>query len=199
MKQLPSSNEFRKELIRETVRFDIRKKALVILMILLGFLFMAILLNRSVVFKVTDDDMSPTLKEKDLLVKGKAKDLNSGDLVVLEYEGETIVRRIVAIEGDWVDFDRNGNVYVNNYVQEEEYLEEKALGICDIDLPYQVPQGQYFLLADERQDAVDSRRKEFGCFSIGELKGKILYRVWPLKDFGPMKTQTEADEANEES
>ena len=187
MKQLPSSNEFRKELIRETVRFDIRKKALVILMILLGFLFMAILLNRSVLFKVTDDDMSPTLKEKDLLVKGKAKDLNSGDLVVLEYEGETIVRRIVAIEGDWVDFDRNGNVYVNNELLEEPYLTEKAFGDCNIALPYQVPEERVFVMGDHRSVSVDSRNTAVGCVADEQIVGKIVFRVWPLSAIGAIK------------
>ncbi len=194
MKQLPSSSELRKELIRETVRADVRKKALLIMMILLGFLFTAVLLNHSMVMRVRDDDMAPTLHEKDLLIKGKAKDLSYGDLVIVEYEGTTMIRRVIAQGNDWVDLDRNGNIYVNNRVMIEAYLDAKALGFCDIDLPYQVPERQYFLLADERENAADSRRKDFGCFPLSEIKGKILFRIWPLKGFGSLKIQTDANE-----
>ncbi len=194
MKQLPSSSELRKELIRETVRADVRKKTLLIMTILLGFLFTAILLSRSVVFKVQDSDMAPALKEKDLLIKGKAKDLQYGDLVIVEHEGTTMVRRVIAQGNDWVDFDRNGNLYVNNRVMLEEYLDAKSLGSCDIDLPYQVPERQYFLLADERENSMDSRRKDFGCYPLSEIKGKILFRIWPLKDFGSLKVQADTDE-----
>ncbi len=193
MKHLPSSSEFRKELIRETVRADVRKKTLLIMTILLGFLFTAILLNHSMIMKVQDGDMAPTLREKDLLIKGKAKDLSYGDLVIVEHEGTTMIRRVIAQGNDWVDFDRNGNVYVNNRVMTETYLDAKALGFCDIDLPYQVPDRQYFLLADERENAADSRRKDFGCFPLSEIKGKILFRIWPLKDFGSLEMQTDAD------
>ena len=121
MRELPSTTELRKELSREIVRSHIRKKALLIAMILLGFLFMVVIFNMSFAYKVKDSDMSPTLNEKDILIMKGKKDYGSGDLVVLEYEDQKIVRRIVAAGNDWIDFDRNGNVYVNNKLLEESY------------------------------------------------------------------------------
>ncbi|MBR4462023.1 MAG: signal peptidase I [Erysipelotrichaceae bacterium] len=195
MRELPSTTELRKELSREIVRSHIRKKALLIAMILLGFLFMVVIFNMSFAYKVKDSDMSPTLNEKDILIMKGKKDYGSGDLVVLEYEDQKIVRRIVAAGNDWIDFDRNGNVYVNNKLLEESYVDEKSLGNCDIDLPYQIPEGQFFVLADERLEAMDSRKKAFGCIDADEIEGKIVLRIWPMKNitlFGREKdSQTE--------
>lgn len=191
MTQLPSSSQLRKELAREIVRSDIRKKALLIGSVVLGFLFLCVLFHASSLYKVTDSDMIPTLKEKDLLVRKKAKNLKAGDLVIVEYEGETTIRRVVAVGNDKIDIDRNGNLYVNNQYMEEAYLSEKALGLCDLDLPYQVPEGQFFLLADERSGAADSRQQIFGCLTLKEIKGKVTFRIWPWKEFGSLKARQE--------
>ena len=66
-------------------------------------------------------------------------------------------------------------------------LTEKALGDCNIDLPYQVPDNRYFCMGDHRSTSVDSRHTEIGCVSEEQIVGKIVFRVWPLPDFGTLK------------
>ena len=78
-------------------------------------------------------------------------------------------------------------MYVNNVLLDEPYVTEKSLGICDITLPYQVPEGRIFVLGDHRATSVDSRSSTIGSISEEYLVGKILFRVWPLTDIGMVK------------
>ena len=70
---------------------------------------------------------------------------------------------------------------------EEPYVTDKAFGICDLELPYQVPDGKYFLVGDHRTTSVDSRHSSVGCIAEDQIVGKIVYRVWPLAVFGSME------------
>lgn len=64
---------------------------------------------------------------------------------------------------------------------EEPYLEEKDLGECDIELPYQVPDGRWFVMGDARATSVDSRDRALGCVSEEQIVGRLVYRIWPLE------------------
>lgn len=136
------------------------------------------------VFRIYGSSMNPTLTEGDLVVSVKGTDLEKGDLVVFYYENKILVKRYIAGPGQWVDIDGSGNVYVDGELLEEPYLTEKALGECDITLPYQVPDGRIFVLGDHRSTSVDSRSTSVGCVSEEQLVGKIVFRVWPLSDLG---------------
>ena len=86
--------------------------------------------------------------------------------------------------GDWVDIDEDGNVSVNGKVIDEPYLQDKALGQCDITLPYQVPDSAIFVMGDNRSVSVDSRSSTIGVVSDEQIVGKIVFRIWPLSNLG---------------
>lgn len=136
------------------------------------------------VFRIYGSSMNPTLTEGDIVAAVKGSDLEQGDLVVFYYENKILVKRYIAGPGQWVDIDADGNVYVDGELLEEPYLTEKALGECDIELPYQVPDGRIFVMGDHRSTSVDSRSTSVGCVSGEQLIGKIVFRVWPLSGFG---------------
>lgn len=69
---------------------------------------------------------------------------------------------------------------------DEPYVKQKALGHCDIKLPYQVPEGKVFVMGDHRSVSVDSRKSSVGCVGKDQIVGKLVFRVWPLKKLGPV-------------
>lgn len=82
--------------------------------------------------------------------------------------------------------DNDGTVYVNGVEQEEPYLNERAYGETNIELPYQVPDGKIFVMGDNRATSIDSRNTSIGCVAEEQVVGKIVFRIWPLADFGPV-------------
>ncbi|MGM9538908.1 MAG: signal peptidase I [Candidatus Onthomonas sp.] len=139
------------------------------------------------VLQIYGSSMSPTLDEGDIVVSVKGSDLEPGDLVAFYLGNKILVKRCIAGPGHWVDIDVDGNVYVDGKLLDEPYLTEKAFGDCNIDLPYQVPDNRYFCVGDHRSTSVDSRNTTVGCVSEEQIVGKIVFRVWPLKNFGFLK------------
>lgn len=131
--------------------------------------------------------MSPTLNDGEIVVSVKSDELKKGELVAFYYGNKLLVKRCVAGPGEWVDIDKNGNVFVDGVLLEEPYLTEKALGECDLELPYQVPDGRWFLLGDSRAVSIDSRSTVVGCVAQEQIVGKIVFRVWPVNAFGSLK------------
>ena len=139
------------------------------------------------ILRIYGKSMNGTLDSGDIVVSIKSSDLKTGDVVAFYYNNNILVKRVIANPGDWVDIDSNGNVSVNNIVLDEPYLDEKAYGETNIELPYQVPEGKIFVMGDNRLVSIDSRNTSIGCISEEQIVGKIVYRVWPLSQFGPVR------------
>lgn len=136
------------------------------------------------VLQIYGSSMTPTLAEGDIVVSVKGSDFENGDLVAFYLGNKILVKRCIAGPGQWVDIDKDGNVYVDGELLEEPYVTEKSLGDCNIRLPYQVPDKRYFCIGDHRSTSVDSRNTVVGCVSEEQIVGKIVFRVWPLRSFG---------------
>lgn len=136
------------------------------------------------VLQISGTSMTPTLDEDEIVVAAKGSGFAPGDVVALNYGSRILVKRVIAGPGDWVSITDDGTVYVNGQELSEPYLTEKALGKCDIAMPYQVPDGSYFVMGDHRSTSVDSRSSSVGCISVDDIVGKIVLRVWPLSDAG---------------
>jgi len=95
-----------------------------------------------------------------------------------------LVKRVVAVSSQWVDIDAEGNVFVDGKLIEEPYIDNKFYGEVDIEFPYQVPENSYFVLGDKRNLSIDSRNSLIGTISKNEIIGKVIFRVWPIKNFG---------------
>lgn len=131
--------------------------------------------------------MTPTLSEGEIVVSVKGMDFQTGDLISFYVGNKLLVKRYIAGPGQWVDIDADGNVYVDDVMIEEPYVSEKALGDCNIELPYQVPESRYFVLGDHRISSVDSRNTAVGCIGDDQIVGKIVFRIWPFERFGAIE------------
>ena len=139
------------------------------------------------VLRIYGSSMDPTLKEGDVVVALKGSDFEAGDLVAFYLGNKILVKRCIAYAGQWVDIDEDGNVYVDGQLLEEPYLTEKALGDCNIKLPYQVPENRIFCMGDHRSTSVDSRNTTVGCVAEEQVVGKIVFRAWPFTRLGTVK------------
>ena len=138
------------------------------------------------VLQIYGASMTPTLQDGDIVVSLKTSDFQPGDVVAFYYNNKILVKRVIASSGEWVDIDETGTVSINGEVLDEPYLAEKALGECDIKLPYQVPDEKVFVMGDHRSVSVDSRSSQVGCISQEQIVGKIVFRIWPLSNFGAL-------------
>lgn len=135
------------------------------------------------VLRVTGTSMTPTLQNDELVVCRKCGTFQSGDIIAFYFNNKILLKRVIGVAGDIIDIDDSGTVYVNGEALEEPYLNEKALGECDIELPYQVPDERVFVMGDHRSTSVDSRSTAVGCVAEEAVVGKVILRVWPVKQF----------------
>ncbi|MBR5126671.1 MAG: signal peptidase I [Oscillospiraceae bacterium] len=133
------------------------------------------------VLQIYGSSMTPTLVDGDIVVSLKTADFQQGDVVAFYYNNKILVKRVIAVSGEWVDITQEGDVYVNGELLDEPYLEEKSLGNCNIELPYQVPESRIFVIGDHRSVSIDSRNTSVGCVAEEQIVGKLVFRVWPLK------------------
>lgn len=184
--ELPSSSDVEQELKTERykLRYRTTLKSTIFALITAAAAAVLVATLWLPVLQIFGSSMAPTLEEGQIVVSVKVDDMAPGDIVAFYYGNKVLIKRYIAGPGDWVEIAEDGTIYVNGYELEEPYIQEKALGICDLEFPYQVPEGTYFLVGDQRATSVDSRHTTVGCVSTEDIIGKIVYRVWPLEVFG---------------
>lgn len=139
------------------------------------------------VLQIYGSSMTPTLSAGEIVLSLKTGQPRQGEIIAFYYNNKILVKRVIAGPGDWVDIVADGTVSVNEAPLEEPYLTERALGECDIQLPYQVPDERYFVMGDHRSTSVDSRSTAVGCVAEEAIVGRIAFRVWPLNALGPVE------------
>ena len=101
-----------------------------------------------------------------------------GDIVIFPWPDDpeiTYVKRIIGLPGETVEI-KNGSVFINGVALKEGYLKEEMLGKFG---PYEVPEGSYFMLGDNRNTSADSRRWENTYLKREDIEAKVIFRYSP--------------------
>lgn len=142
---------------------------------------------------VNGNSMVPTLQNADYLALQSnviMGDLEYGDIIVARKlsfrEGEPIVKRVIATEGQQVSILRDTDgvirVYVDGVALQEDYINGEMIELYRLPIEVTVEKDHIFVMGDNRNDSADSRSSELGQIHVDEVLGKVLFIVFPGKD-----------------
>lgn len=133
------------------------------------------------VLQIEGTSMEPTLVNGDIVLLTKTTHFDRGELCGFSWNNKLLIKRVIGIPGDWIEIDTDGTVYLNGEKLDEPYAQQLAMGECDLEFPFQVPQEQYFVLGDMRESSIDSRNTLIGCVEKDQIVGRVFFRIWPFK------------------
>ena len=143
------------------------------------------------VASVTGPSMEPTLIQGDMVLLNRFNFLFSspriGDIVAFtpneDDPSRFYIKRIVAGPGDIVDL-RDSFFYVNDVRLEDVFSHDEIRTGWTLTFPFEVEEGRYFVLGDNRNASRDSRFADVGTVSVDAMVGRVSLRIWPMGRFG---------------
>lgn len=143
---------------------------------------------------VIGDSMEPNIHNGDSFILNKLSyhfsDPERFDIVVFPYNNSqsNYIKRIIGLPGEeiYIDFSED-LIYIDGEVLEENYGIEPIRVKGNQTYPLVIPEGEYFVMGDNRNDSSDSRYQDVGTISKEDILGKIWIRIWPLNSFGKVK------------
>ena len=186
---LPTLDQIQRERsrLRYKKRYGRTLRSTVAVLVVVAALAVLVAMLWMPVLRIYGTSMVPTLTDGQIVVSVKTGSFKPGDVTAFYHGNKLLIKRYMAGPSDWVNIDAEGNVTINGEALDEPYLTEKAYGETNIQLPYQVPDERYFVMGDNREVSIDSRNTAVGCIAKDQIVGKVVFRIWPLKDFGPVK------------
>ncbi len=163
---------------------------IIVLAVVLALLFKAFIFDSRV---VPSTSMLPTIEIGDRIIVSKLSYLGSkepqrGDIVVFTPPEELnekydLVKRVIGLPGDTLEV-KDGLVYINGVALEEDYILEApdySYG------PVTIPQGQYFMLGDNRNNSKDSHMWNYPFIDREAIIGKAIFCYWPISRIGVLR------------
>ena len=132
--------------------------------------------------RVDGDSMKNTLKNGDILLLYKLGSINRLDIIVLDEEkdNEKIIKRVIGLPGETVAI-KKGKIYINDKVIDDKYAYGETSDYDKVTLE----DDEYFILGDNSLISKDSRY--FGPIKENEIKGKIVFRLFPFTKIGTVQ------------
>ncbi|HOA80351.1 MAG TPA: signal peptidase I [Defluviitaleaceae bacterium] len=159
-------------------------------------IIVVVLLVRFFIFentRVIGPSMEPTLHDGDILMVSKFEyfftNPERGEVIVFPYKGDPskhYIKRIIGLPGELIDI-RDGEVYINGELLEEDYILSDMETRGDIEFPYIIPSDTYFVMGDNRNNSSDSRYQDVGTIEKDKIIGHAVFRLWPVNQIGIIK------------
>jgi signal peptidase I len=150
----------------------------VLFKLILIYLFILTITHTTTLSNVSGGSMERTYKDNDWLLVNKVfTNINRGDIIVAKWHNLLIVKRVIGVGGDRIEI-RDNNVYVNNSLKNEEYIKEK---MSSENMTVVVPSNKLFVMGDNRNDSLDSRFSDVGSVNIKQIKGRVMFGLWPIQ------------------
>lgn len=145
---------------------------------------------------VSGSSMESTLSDGNNLIVDKLsynfKDPERFDIIVFKYQHEEntyYIKRIIGLPGETVQIDKEGNIFIDGSLLEEDYGNEVILSPGLAEEPFILGEDEYFVLGDNRNGSTDSRDPLVGAVSEDWILGRAWVRIWPLSDFEILQHQ----------
>lgn len=178
-------NEIHRENYKHSFGNLLKSSIYVLIIILAVAVIVASLLMP--VIEITDSSMKPLLNDNDIALTFKTNKIKNGDVIAFYHGNKILVKRVIGVSGDWINIDQDGYVYVNGNKLEESYVKEFIKGETDEEFPIQVGEKSVYVLSDERDILTDSRNEEIGQIKSDDVIGKVVIRIWPIKQIKIIK------------
>ena len=170
----------------------------ILLQLVLLVVLVFILRNVMGTVLVKGSSMEPNFYHGDLVFINKLSTAigspEKGDIVIcIMHEDDTeenIIKRVIGLPGDEIDIVENEDdedvydLYINGELIEEPFLGEPMMTDGNIDYPFEVPEDSYFVMGDNRNASIDSRRESVGAIPKEDMVGKVIFRLYPFSTFG---------------
>lgn len=150
---------------------------------------LAVVLIRSFIITpvlVNGESMEPNLLNNQFLILKKFNnDYQRFDIVVFDYSGSKLVKRIIGLPGDKIEYS-GGHLAINGELVEEKFIIDKETTFSLLNLGYEkIPAGHYFVMGDNRNNSLDSRT--IGLVTEKQLQGEVVFSVFPFNKFGKVE------------
>ena len=138
--------------------------------------------------RVDGDSMKDTLYNNDILILSKlTKKYNRFDVVVINYRNTKLVKRIIGLPGENIKYDDN-ELYINGKkLKDVETMRTIDFSLEELYGMKKIPQGEYFVMGDNRGNSLDSRDYRVGLIKEEDIVGITTFRIFPFNRIGVVK------------
>lgn len=138
---------------------------------------------------VDGDSMLPNLQNNNIIILNKLdyklNDINRFDVVVVNYHGEKLVKRVIGLPGEHVEY-KDENLYINGFITQENFRHESTYDFKLETIGYiTIPGDKYFVVGDNRTNSTDSR--VLGLIDKKDILGSVSFRIFPITKIGKVK------------
>lgn len=186
---LPTVQQLEAELKREKYRGRYWKMLRGTVAVLVVVAATAVLISNLLlpILRIYGSSMTPTLVNGNIVAAVRNGTYQRGDIIAFYYNNKILVKRVIGMPGEWVDMDESGNVTIDRRTPGGALSDGKGPGGVRHRAALPGAGGRYFVMGDHRSVSSDSRSSQVGCVSEEQIVGKLLFRLWPLDEIGPIE------------